>query len=186
LGDNSYLTAYNHIMTNIRRYYIPNSIIFITTVTKDRIPLFKSTDNVELLQRTIDRVKEKHPFDMIAFSFLPDHFHLLLQLQEGNPNFSVIMMSIKGNFTANYKNQYGMTAPTSLWQRRFWDHIIRNEQDLKNHLDYVHWNPVKHGFVKRPEEWQFSSFMEWVGRGIYDLGWGENDTPNYIKSLNFE
>ena len=119
------------------------------------------------------------------------HFYLIIftywiQLIEDNKNFSKIMSSIKGNFTANYKNAYHIDHRISFWQRRFWDHIIRNEKDLKIHMDYIHWNPVKHDLVCRPEDWANSSYIDWVRRGVYTIGWGVNDLPKGLKGLNYE
>lgn len=108
---------------------------------------------------------------MIAFVFLPDHFHLLIK-PTGASNFSKIMQALKGNFTKEYKDLVGVTGSMKFWQKRFADHIIRDEDDLAHHIHYIHYNPVKHGLVSRPEDWPDSSFLEWKHRGFYPERWG--------------
>ena len=87
------------------------------------------------------------------------------------------MQSIKWNFTRNYKESKGISDTVSLWQNRFWDHVIRDEADLSRHIDYIHYNPVKHGYVDAPEKWQYSTFAFWLQRGFYERGWGQVEPP---------
>ena len=108
---------------------------------------------------------------MLAYVFLPDHFHLLLKPTDKS-NFSDIMHSLKPNFTKAYKQAVGVAGSMRFWQKRFWDHVIRDEQDSQRHLDYVHYNPVKHGLVARPEDWSHSSFAHWKSQGAYLDEWG--------------
>lgn len=107
---------------------------------------------------------------MLGYVFLPDHLHLLIR-PTGDSNFSQIMHSLKPNFKA-YKRLRGIRGRLSLWQRRFWDHIIRDHEDLARHLDYIHYNPVKHGLTANPEMWSQSSFLAWKERGAYPDQWG--------------
>jgi len=158
-------------MGNIRRYYLPGSIVFITQVVARRTPIFGNVEHLDLLRQTLRRVKEIHPFTMLGFVFLPDHFHLLIQ-PTGQNNFSTIMHSLKRNFTQQYKASLGITAPMQFWQKGFWDHVIRDEGDLQRHLDYIHYNPVHHGLVERPEKWPHSSYHEWRKRNAYPERWG--------------
>jgi putative transposase len=95
------------------------------------------------------------------------------------------MQSIKRNFTLNYKSELHITASLSLWQERFWDHVIRDADDLWHHFVYVHYNPVKHGLVDRPEDWPHSSFHFWLEQDYYDLGWGYAE-PDHIKDMDLE
>jgi putative transposase len=164
---------------NFRRYYVPNSIVFITQVVQDRKPVFRNEAHLELLRSTLRRVKELHPFSMLGYAFLPDHFHLLIK-PTGDSNFSRIMHSLKPNFTKAYKRAIGITGSMKFWQKRFWDHIIRDEVDLRRHLDYVHYNPVKHGLVTKPEDWVHSSFLTWKKRGAYPDGWGWSEPQSVI------
>lgn len=173
-------------MPNFRRYYIPEAIVFITQVTRDRIKYFEPSANLDLFWETLGNVQAIHPFNLLAYVILPDHFHWLMKVGDMTGNFSKVMKSIKWNFTLNFKNHYNISASTSLWQARFWDHIIRDEDDFKNHLDYIHWNPVKHGYVKRPEDWAQSSYRYWLEREYYEIGWGWADEPTNISDMEFE
>jgi putative transposase len=173
-----------HIAMNFRRYYVPDSIVFITQVVNGRAPAFSDERHVQLLRSTLRAVQKLHPFTMLAYVFLPDHIHLLLQ-PTGQSTFSQIMHSLKPNFTKAYKNALGITGPVRFWQQRFWDHVIRDVNDLQRHLDYIHYNPVKHGLAKRPEDWPHSSFREWKRRGAYADGWGWNQAPD-LGTMDFE
>jgi putative transposase len=156
---------------NFRRYYVPNAVVFITQVVQDRPPIFRNEAHLDLLLSTLHRVKELHPFAMLGYVFLPDHFHLLIKPEE-NSTFSQVMHSLKPNFTKAYKQTIGVAGSMKFWQKRFWDHIIRDEADFERHLDYIHYNPVKHGLVHKPEDWPRSSFLAWKARGAYADGWG--------------
>jgi putative transposase len=173
-------------MPNFRRYYVPNAVVFITAVTKDRVPYFERQDNVELFWDTLRRVQSIHPFGLLAYVLLPDHFHWLMRVEREDGDFSVVMHSIKRNYTLNFKRAHGITRPFSLWQSRFWDHVIRDGEDLENHFDYVHWNPVKHGYVRRPEEWRDSTFVYWLERGYYEPDWAYEGEPVNIAQMDFE
>ena len=172
-------------MPNFRRYYIPNAIVFITGVTHKRIPYLEPEDNVELFWNTLRRVQEIHPFRLLAYVVLPDHFHWLLRLTLCG-NFSQVLHSVKRNYTLNFKKAHSITTSVSVWQKRFWDHVIRDERDLNNHFDYIHWNPVKHGHVQRPEDWAQSTYLHWLERGYYELGWGHSEEPPSIVGMHLE
>ena len=173
-------------MSNLRRYYVPNATIFITAVTNNRTPIFKDSDNIQILFTTFKNVVFLHPYELVAYVVLPDHIHLIIQLIKGQENFSTIMKSIKGNFTVNYKKAHNIQNNLVLWQKRFWDHLIRDENDLKSHLDYIHWNPIKHKYVDAPQKWQYSSLSKWIDEGVYDLMWGSNGEPEVIRKMDFE
>jgi len=173
-------------MPNFRRYYIRDAIVFITCVTRDRIPYLEPHDNLELFWETMRRVQTMHPFRLLAYVILPDHFHWLMRVGDPSGNFSTVLHSVKRNFTLNFKKAHGITSPLSLWQDRFWDHVIRDEQDLNNHFDYIHWNPVKHGYVERPEDWAQSTYLFWVERGYYEPGWDWQGEFEDIAGANLE
>jgi putative transposase len=164
---------------NYRRYYVPNAIVFITQVVQDRKPIFGNKAHLDLLRSTLHRVKELHPFAMLGYVFLLDHLHLLIK-PTGKSTFSQIMHSLKPNFTKAYKQAVGITDSLKFWQRRFYDHIIRDETDFARHLDYIHYNPVKHGLVTKPEEWAGSSFLVWKDRGAYPDEWGWSVPPSIV------
>lgn len=146
--------------------------------------MFRDTRNMDLLWQILRNVKEIHPFVMLGYVFLFDHFHMIIQTT-GKSNFSGVMHSLKSNFTREYKKQIGLTSSQSMnfWQRRFWDHVIRDDRDFENHLHYIHFNPVKYGCVKDPRDWRDSSYLEWERRGLYppafdweeptNINWGE-------------
>jgi putative transposase len=169
---------------NFRRYYIPGAAVFITQVVQSRKPVFRETKHVKLLREILNNVSQIHPFIILAYVFLPDHFHFIIQ-PTSESNFSDIMHSLKPNFTKEYKKMIGLSPSQSMkfWQKRFWDHVIRDDRDYENHLHYIHFNPVKHGYVTDPRDWKESSYIEWEQRGIYppafmweepkDIDWGE-------------
>jgi putative transposase len=111
-------------------------------------------------------------FALIAFAILPDHMHLIIDPK--NNNLSSIVQKIKLSFSK--KLRYRMkTYGGNIWQKRFWDHIIRNQDDLNSHLDYIHYNPVKHGFANNPLEWEFSSIQNYYEKGYYSMDWGTKE-----------
>ncbi len=171
---------------NIRRYYIPGSAVFITQVVQDREPIFRNPNYLHLLREILQNVKALHPFLMLGYVFLYDHFHLIIQ-PTGEDNFSDIMHSLKPNFTKEYKKLLGLTASQSMkfWQKRFWDHVIRDDRDFENHLHYIHFNPVKHGYACDPRECKDSSYLEWEKRGLYPapFAWEE---PSEINWSSYE
>jgi len=163
--------TYEDDRMNIRRFYIPDSIVFITQVVNGRQPVFSNDRFVNLLRDNLHETKKHHPFQMRAYVFLPDHFHLLIR-PVGSTTFSQIMHSFKPNFTKAYKRVKKMEGSLQFWQKRFWDHVIRDEDDFKQHFDYIHYNPVKHRLVFRPEDWPHSSYHYWQTRGYYPAEWG--------------
>src|SRR5262245_47858744 len=140
------------IRVKIRRLYVPNALYFITGVTKDRRPTLAPPADMELFRATMREAKKYYPFTMRAYVFLHDHFHLLIFIPD-TTNVSKLLHSIQRNYTLNYKKAHHLDRPTHLWQRGFWDHVIRDETDFVNHFHYIHYNPVKHGYVTRPEDW---------------------------------
>jgi putative transposase len=158
------------IRARIRRWYVPNAVYFIVGVTHNRRPLFAENANVNLLRDTLRRVKDLYPFTMHAYVFLPDHFHILIFVPE-TTNISKLMQSWQRNFTLNYKAAHAITTTLHLWQRGFWDHVIRNADDYERHFHYIHYNPVKHGYAQRVGEYPHSSFHAYVERGVYEVDW---------------
>jgi putative transposase len=168
---------------NYRRYYIPDSTVFIVAVTRNRTPYFSNERNVILFEEVLEKTKARFPFDLAASVILPDHCHLLLR--PIRCNFSQVVASFKKRFTDNFKGRNRISTNFSFWQGRFWDHVIRNDDDFKRHLDYIHYNPVRHGYVSRPEEWPHSSYMNWVRREVYTIGWGHTE-ERHLKEMNYE
>jgi putative transposase len=173
-------------MPDFHRYYLPNAINFITTVTHDRIPYLESDGDIKLFWETLKVVQTLHPFHLMAYVIMPDHFHWLMTLPEDKPNFSEVIHSIKRNFVINYKKAHKIHTPTKIFQSRFWDHVIRSETDLRNHIDYIHWNPVKHGYSPTVDIWQHSSYSFWEARGYYAADWGSSGEPEYLTKMNYD
>jgi len=173
-------------MPNFHRFYIPNSIVFLTLVTSGRAPYLQADYDIDLFWDTLRRVQTIHPFRLLAYVILPDHFHCLMRVEDKSSNFSIVVHSIKRNYTLNFKRAHGITSSFVLWQARFWDHIIRDEDDLNRHFDYIHWNPVKHGHAKEPSNWSHSSYAHWREKGFYDPAWGAAGEPLLIKGMSFE
>jgi putative transposase len=173
-------------MPHYHRYYLPNHPVFITCVTCARKPILANKGENELFWQVVQQTQERHPFTIIAYVILADHFHWLLELPEDQPNFSTVMQNFKWKFTMEYRKTHEVEMGFSPWQKRFWDHVIRDERDFETHVDYVHWNPVKHGLVKNPEEWEQSSFKDWVERGYYERDWGTKGEPDGILGLRYE
>nr|WP_236709894.1 transposase [Longilinea arvoryzae] len=122
------------------------------------------------------------PFTIIASVILPDHIHFIWELPLESGDYSTRWRMIKSYFTRNWKVSNGPSASISrqskgereIWQRRFWEHYIRNEDDLACHIEYIHYNPVKHGLVDSPVKWKYSSFLKFVQNGYYPTNWGED------------
>jgi putative transposase len=172
-------------MPNYRRYYVPGGTYFFTIVTHERRPLFAAENNRTLLREAIQKQQEKRPFEIIACVLLPDHMHLIVSLPPGDDKYSLRIGQIKEAFTTSYLRQGGTEPKVSrsrtkhreraIWQRRFWEHTVRDEDDLQRCADYVHWNPVKHALAKRPYDWEWSTFRNFVARGHYSIDWGRSD-----------
>jgi putative transposase len=163
-------------MPNYRRASIKGGIFFFTVVLADR--------SSDLLTREIDRlrqayrtVQERRPFATIAVCVLPDHLHALWALPEHDSDFASRWNLIKSGFSRGIEARSRSQSQTSkrekgIWQRRYWEHAIRNEADLERHVDYIHFNPVKHGHVTRVADWPHSSFHRFVERGLLAVDWG--------------
>jgi len=171
-------------MPNFRRYYVPNANCFIVAVTKGRRRVFADAAHADLLLEIMREVRQLKPFSLLAYSIIPDHVNLLLK-PTGEANFSRIMLSIQRSYTLRLKKLHNITESLSLWQRGFWDHIIRDQEDLRRHFDYIHYNPVKHGLVGRPEDHAHSSYHYWLEQGYYEVGWGHVG-PETVKGMDFE
>src|SRR5262245_28145054 len=158
-------------MRAYRRLKIEGASYFFTVVTHDRRKLFLDADAVALLNTSIARVRECHPFEVEALVVLPDHLHTLWQLPPNDLNFSTRWRLIKETFTKQWVKCHGSTDASAsrrakgeqaIWQRHFWEHLIRDERDFPAHLDYIHLNPVHHRLVSAPRDWPYSTFEQWV------------------------
>ncbi len=167
-------------MTAYRRLYIPGGLYFFTVVLADRNARLL-TQHIDILRSSFRQVKQHHPFEIEAMVVLPDHLHCIWRLPDNDLDFSTRWSLIKSGFSRQLPKSESIShsrvkrRERGIWQRRFWEHCIRDEQDYHNHLDYIHWNPMKHGQVKRLADWPYSSFYRFVKQGAYPLDWCGTD-----------
>jgi putative transposase len=175
-------------MSWYRRYREPGGIYFFTAVTYNRLPILVSDTARPLLRRALQETQEERPFEILAIVLLPDHLHTLWRLPPNDNAYSTRWRLVKSRFTRALLES-GYVEPVSsssrkarqehtIWQRRGWEHLVRDERDWKNHLDYVHFNPVKHGLVATPRDWAYSTFGKYVSLGEYDEQWGATEPSN--------
>ena len=152
-----------------RRAFVPGATYFFTVVTARRRPLFGDTAACSGLRQAFRRIAEQRPFTVNPIVVLPDHLHCLWTLPPGDADYSTRWRLIKTRVT----RWYG--AGHSLWQPRYWEHLIRDDSDYRQHVEYIHYNPVKHGYVTRSSEWPYSSFRRYVREGLHG-GMGQHRT----------
>lgn len=163
-----------------RRAFIPGGSFFFTLVTERRRTLFNDENNVEILRQAFRNVKAKRPFYIDAMVVMPDHLHCIWTLPANDADFSTRWRLIKTWFSKHCPAEMRETPDSvgqhkkqqAVWQQRFWEHALRDEKDFAQHVEYIHYNPVKHGYVDAPEQWPFSSFHRYVQAGIYPPDWG--------------
>jgi len=172
-------------MSQYRRADTPGATYFFTVVTYDRKPWFSGEKNVTILREAFRDIMARRPFVMEAVVILPDHLHCLWRLPEGDNDFSGRWREIKKRVSRQLDPRTNARNERPVWQRRFWEHQIRDEQDWRNHLDYIHYNPVKHGLVERVAEWPWSSFHRAVARGWYAPDWGRSESTT-ITDMDLE
>jgi putative transposase len=158
-------------MSNYRRTRVPGGNYFFTLVAHDRRPVLVNENVRVALRAAVQAVRDEHPFSVEAWVLLPDHLHCLWRLPEGDADYSLRWAKIK-RLT---RHQLGMTAGEKLWQPRYWEHCIRDENDFARHADYIHWNPVKHGLVRCAADWPYSTLHRFVAAGLYPENWGAAD-----------
>jgi len=154
-------------MSNLRRYFKEANLVFLTNVTLDRKPLL--VKHIDLFHDAIKSTRQSSPFEAIAWVVLPDHFHMIVRAERENP--SALMRRLKLSFSTRLRGRIGVVSGR-IWQYRFWDHIIRDQNDMNRHIDYIHYNPVKHGLVRSPFDWPHSSAHSYLQEGCYTLEWG--------------
>ena len=180
-------------MSDYRRARIAGGTYFFTLVTFDRQPLLATSLARDCLRHALHETRAHQPFRLDAVCLLPDHLHCLFTLPDGDADFSGRWNRIKGLFAKRYRAQHKLSGTpdpsrhrkgeTALWQRRFWEHCIRDDDDFRRHLDYIHFNPVKHGLVSHPAEWPWSSLPRYIGLGWYDPDWGVQE-PQSLKGVS--
>jgi putative transposase len=168
-------------MPNYTRAFRPGGTFFLTLVIEGRAPIFSGESARAILHDALDRCRVHHPFVLDAIVLLPDHLHVLMTLPEGDGDFSSRIANVKSHFTRGYLATGGgeqARSPSRLRQRsrgvrqrRFWEHTIRDADDLRRHFDYIHYNPVKHGCARCPHEWTHSSFHRFIAEKRYERNW---------------
>jgi len=163
-------------MKHYRRAYLPGGVYFFTVVTRERAPWLIEPEAVQRLRGAFRKVMVQKPFTLDAFVLLPNHLHAIWRLPEGDSNFSMRWRLIKHHVSVGRTGTWG-------WQPRFWEHLLRNDEDWRRHMDYIHYNPVKHGYAESPGEWPYSSFRRAVTCGWYDLKWGESEPSDLPEEV---
>ena len=163
-----------------RRAFVPGGSFFFTVVTHQRRALFSSTESVEVLRNAFRTVRSTHPFEVEAMVVLPNHLHSIWTLPPDDTDFATRWRLIKTWFTKHCDPALRITPDVSrasrqeqaLWQHRYWEHALRDENDFIRHVEYIHFNPVKHGLASSAIEWPYSSFHRYVAAKMYDADWG--------------
>ncbi|TAG81833.1 MAG: transposase [Burkholderiales bacterium] len=167
-------------MPDYKRIWLPGGTYFFTVNLADR-----SSDllirHAELLRHAVRRTREAHRFEIVAWAVLPDHMHAIWTLPPDDHDYALRWRAIKAIFSRGLPRDE--STPTQrvargergIWQRRYWEHTIRDDRDLENHINYVHFNPVKHGHVTKIEDWPFSSFHRYRQRGTLPANWANPD-----------
>lgn len=182
-------------MPNYRRLFIQNAYLFLTIITNNRQPIL--INNIELLRESFKRAKQTYKFEIYASVILPEHMHLII-IPEKIQEYPKIIFAVKYHFSRNI-NAGGLGNPPyavtkskikkkekGIWQRRYLEHTIRDENDLYRHLDYIHYNPVKHGYINKVKDWEFSSFSKFVKMKNYDIDWGSTEDIKHIETLDYD
>lgn len=160
-----------------RRADVAGATYFFTVNLLDRQQSLL-TEHISSLRRCVHNVKQRHPFSIDAMVILPDHLHAVWTLPDGDADFSKRWMLIKSAFsrslpkTENLKSGRIKKRERGIWQRRFWEHLIRDETDYERHVDYIHYNPVKHGYVDKAIDWPYSSIHRYMTEGLLMPDWG--------------
>jgi putative transposase len=176
-------------MSDYRRIWKMGGTYFFTVCLAHRIGNDLLTRYIVALRHAVKETRARYPFDIDAWVVLPEHLHCVITLPPSDNNYALRWRLIKRWFSeAVPRTEYRNVIRTQrgergIWQRRYWKHLIRNEKDYLAHIDYIHFNPVKHGLVQRATEWPYSTFHHWVNKGSYPANWGEG---GYGTALEFD
>jgi putative transposase len=168
-------------MPNYRRAKLAGGTYFFTVTTYRRRRFLLDADVRAAIRAGIDRIRTTLPFQIDAWVLLPDHLHCIWTLPPGDEDFSTRWKVIKITVTQHCRARLEPNVATTkrrdeknqstLWQNRFWEHQIRDERDFEKHVDYIHWNPVKHGYVSRAGDWEYSSLQRFIRSGVLQKDW---------------
>ena len=175
---------------NYRRSKMVNASYFFTVNLANRSSQLL-IEQIHILREAFRRVKSEHPFEIEAIVVLPEHLHTLWRLPDNDADYSTRWMLIKSAFSRQIQKNETIRpsrqrqGERGIWQRRYWEHTIRDEKDWQRHFDYIHYNPVKHGWVAKAVDWQYSSFHRYVRLGWLSPDWGCADSSPVIQSPSF-
>ena len=182
------------MMPNYRRNYQPGGTYFFTVVTHKRRRIFIDDATTELFRHAIRAVRHLRPFTIDAAVILPDHIHMVWTLPDRDAAFDKRWSAIKSRFTRDFlaSHDFDTTYATvvtskrnrSIWQPRYMEHTIRDEQDFNQHIDYIHFNPVKHGLAARPVDWPWSSLHRYIRAGVLCRDWGCGERLPQLSGVN--
>ena len=168
-----------------RRIWQPGGTYFLTVNLLQRKGNDLLIRHIQSLRESTKTVKAHHPFKIHGGVVLPEHMHCLIKLPENDTDYATRIRLIKIGFSKSIPNTERRSVvrikrgERGIWQRRYWEHLIRDEADFQAHLNYIHFNPVKHGWVKQVKDWPYSTFHRWVERGVYPLNWAGIDEDLY-------
>jgi putative transposase len=164
-------------MPDYRRYRIPGGTFFFTVNLLERNPNDLLVRHIDVLRRAVKETRQRQPFHIDAWVVLPDHLHCVWTLPTGDTDNSGRWRSIKQIFSKAMPKTERRTkvrlvrGERGIWQRRFWERMIFDDNDFAAHVDYCHINPVKHGLVRNVADWPYSTFHRYVKRGIIPIDW---------------
>ncbi|HJU07260.1 MAG TPA: transposase [Rhodanobacteraceae bacterium] len=170
------------------RSFVPGGTFFFTVVLLDRRQRLL-VDRIDSLREAFASVRTKRPFTIEAAVILPDHLHCMWTLPANDADFSSRWHAIKAAFSRAIPKGERLSprrlakGERGVWQRRFWEHTIRDEGDFERHADYIHYNPVKHGYTRRAADWPYSTFHRHARSGVYAPDWG---APDDVRKLDLE
>ena len=170
-------------MTNYRRDHTPGASWFFTLNLADRQATLL-TDHITLLRDAFRYSMRRHPWSIEAIVILPEHLHTICTLPPADADYALRWRLIKATFSRSLpriepiKASRERKGERGIWQRRFWEHRIRDASDFERHVDYIHLNPRKHGHVNRLIDWPWSSFHRYVERGLLPKDWGGEEMAN--------
>ena len=150
-------------MPNFIRNYVAGGTYYFTMVTSNRKKLFSKRTCIESFLSALFTIQSYYHFDLVAYCILPDHIHLIVTLAEDDKDFSSRLKEIKKKTTLAIRQSRGEPNLT-VWQKRFWEHTIKDQDDFQNCFDYIHYNPIKHGYSDK-YDWEWSSFWKYYGDG---------------------
>ncbi|NJA05170.1 transposase [Methylococcaceae bacterium WWC4] len=168
-----------------RRIWHPGGTYFFTINLLQRKGSDLLVRHVQTLRESVKIVKANHPFEIHGWVVLPEHMHCVIELPANDSDYATRLRLIKIGFSKALPKIERRSAvrinrgERGIWQRRYWEHLIRDEADFQAHLNYIHFNPVKHGWVKQVKDWPYSTFHRWVKRGVYPLNWAGTDGDLY-------